>query len=82
LIQETRIVKGINELKQYRREMPSLARMNITNLENSVVCCRLCRGTRLIATESSVFHSYTFKKCPVCLGSGTMSSRESDWDNE
>jgi len=79
---ETRIVKGINELKQYRRELPSLARMNITNLENSVVCCRLCRGTRLIATESSVFHSYTFKKCYICNGTGVMSSRISDWENE
>ena len=82
MIQETRIVKGINELKQYRREMPSLARMNVTNIENSIVCCRLCRGTRLIATESSVFHSYTFKKCYICNGTGVMSSRVSDWENE
>ncbi len=69
-------------MKPFYRQLPSLARMKITDLMNSVVCCRLCRGTRLVATESSVFHTYTFKKCPVCNGTGSMSSRESDWERE
>ncbi len=68
-------------MKPYFKQLPRLQDMKIANPINSIVCCRLCRGTRLVAIESSIFHQYTFKKCYICNGTGVMSSRESDWSN-
>ena len=71
----------MSEMKPLFKRLPRLHDMKISNPINSIVCCRLCRGTRLVAVESSIFHQYSFKKCYMCNGTGVMSSRESDWSN-
>ena len=71
----------MQEMKPLFKRLPQLFDMKISNPINSIVCCRLCRGTRLVAVESSIFHQYSFKKCYICNGTGVMSSRESDWSN-
>lgn len=76
----TTISHSIQSMQPFFRQIPKITDLKLTSVGNSIVVCRLCRGTRLIATESSVFHSYTFKKCYVCNGSGVMSNRVSDYD--
>lgn len=77
---KTRITQSIQSMQPLYRQIPKLQDLILTSVSNSIVVCRLCRGTRLIAKESSVFHSYTFEKCYICNGSGIMSNRESDYD--
>ncbi len=81
MIRETHIIKSKQEMKPFFRRLPQLSDLKIQNPINSIVACRLCRTTRLVAIESSIFHQYRFKKCPMCKGTGVMSSRESDWSN-
>ena len=62
------------------REIPKLEHLNLTQTPKSVVTCRVCRGQRIVAIESNVFHSYTFKKCLLCKGSGVMSNNEGTYE--
>jgi len=71
---------GINELQPLYHTLPRLEDLKLTQQQHTIVCCRVCRGTRLIAIESDVFHSYTFKKCIHCNGTGVMSNNISDYD--
>lgn len=71
---------GINELQPFYRTLPRLEDLNLTQVQNSTVCCRVCRGSTMTATASDVFNSYTFKKCLHCLGTGVMSNNISDYD--
>ncbi len=72
----------MQEMKPFFRRLPRLQDLKIQNPTNSVVCCRLCRGERLVAVESSIFHQYRFKNCYICNGDGEISSRVSDWEKE
>ena len=77
----TTISHSIQSMQPFFTRIPKITDLILTHVTNSYVVCRLCRGTRLIATESSVFHTYTFKKCYVCNGTGNMSNREASYDN-
>ena len=61
-------------------EMPKLSELHLTQTPKSIVTCRICRGQRIVAIESNVFHSYTFKKCLLCKGSGVMSTDEGTYE--
>ena len=51
-----------------------------TQTPKSIVTCRVCRGQRIVAVESNVFHSYTFKKCLLCKGTGLMSNDDGTYN--
>ena len=46
------------ELKPLWREIPRLEHLKLTQTPKSIVTCRICRGQRIVAVESSVFHTY------------------------
>jgi hypothetical protein len=77
---ETRISKSIREMQPYYSRIPRINELKLAQTPNTVITCTLCRGTRLVATESSVFHTYTFKKCYICNGSGVMSNNVGSYD--
>jgi len=76
----TLITKTKMELKPLWREIPKLEHLKLTQTPNSVVVCRVCRGQRIVAVESSVFHTYTFKNCLLCKGSGVMRNNAESYD--
>jgi len=76
----TIITKTKMELKPLWREIPRIEHLKLTQTPKSIVTCRICRGQRIVAVESSVFHSYTFKKCLLCKGTGLMSNDDGTYD--
>ena len=57
--------------------MPALQSMNLTQVLNSVVGCRLCMTNGIVDYRSRIMNTDTFTKCPLCEGSREMSNRES-----
>lgn len=49
-------------------------KLTLTKVENTIITCRLCRGTKFIFTSSSVTHSLNQTVCPNCSGTGEMFS--------
>ena len=68
------------ELKPLWREIPRIEHLKLTQTPKSIVTCRVCRGQRIVAVESSVFHTYTFKKCLLCKGTGLMSNDDGTYN--
>ncbi len=64
----------------YRR-IPKLQDLKLTQVLNSVVTCRLCRGDSRVAISSDARDTYRIRKCLMCGGSREQSTRESDYDH-
>ena len=75
IIQKTKM-----ELQPLYREIPRIEHLKLTQTPNSIVVCRICRGQRIVAVESSVFHTYTFKNCLLCKGTGVMSNNDGSYN--
>ena len=77
----TRITKSFAEMHPFHKVIPKLETLNLSMVLNSIVVCRVCRGQRVVAVKSSVEDHFTFTQCYLCKGSGTMSNRESHYEN-
>ncbi len=75
------IIKDQIELKPIYHRIPKLETLNLSQVENSYVRCRLCRGQKVVAIKSDTLRTFTFKHCLLCEGRGIMSNRESDYDS-
>jgi len=77
------ITKTKMELKPLWREIPRLEHLKLTQTPKTIVTCRVCRGSvsgGVVAVESSVYNTYTFKKCLLCKGTGVMSNDAGTYD--
>lgn len=77
----TTVSHSIQSMQPFFRHIPKLSELKLHDISNTYAVCRVCRGTRLVAIESSVFHTYRFEKCLLCKGSGVMSTRQSSYDS-
>jgi len=68
------IVKTINSMKYYHKEILPIENLKLNQVRDTIVVCRVCRGERVIAVKSPVSHTFTFTKCYYCNGLGTMSN--------
>ena len=68
------------DAKGWVKSMPDLRTIPLSGVLDSIVCCRVCRGERLVAVKSDHTNKFTYTKCPMCEGLGTMSNRESSYD--
>ena len=76
----TSISHSIQSMQPLFRRIPKITDLKLHDTKNTIAVCRVCRGTRLVAIESSVLHTYRFEKCLLCKGTGTMSTREASYD--
>ena len=70
------ITKSFQECKPLYTKIPRLENLNTSKVLNSIVCCRVCRGQRLVAVKSDSVKTFTYTKCFLCNGTGVMSNRE------
>ena len=70
-------INNPNRLSCFIKTMPRLEDLSLTQVLNSDVTCRVCRGQRMIATRNRYTHKMYFSHCLHCNGSGRMSNRES-----
>lgn len=75
------IIRSIQEMQPYQWQMPPLQTMNLTQVINSVVGCRLCMTNGIVDYRSRIMQTDTFTKCPFCNGSREMSNRESTYEH-
>ena len=48
--------------------------LTLTKIENTIITCRLCRGSKLIVVKH-VSGRMDYNPCPTCHGSGIMDSK-------
>ncbi len=80
MIEQTTIVKTIQEMQPAYRVIPQIQNLKLLQVCDSIVVCRVCRGERMVAIKSEVTLTYTYKKCLFCKGSGTMTNKIGAYD--
>jgi len=66
------IIKRLDKMAPLIHQMPELSALNLTQVLNSEVTCRVCRGQRVVCVRSRHNNKLSYTHCLNCLGSGRM----------
>ncbi len=66
--------------KPLYRRIPKIQDLKLTQVPNTEVTCRLCRGDSRVAISSDVSDTYRIRKCLFCNGSRVQSNKEGYYD--
>ena len=69
---EPLLVSNVNRIKLKETTLPQLSDLNLTQVLNSEVTCRVCRGNRVVYVRSRADSRLNISNCMNCKGTGKM----------
>ena len=73
---EPLLLNNYNRIKPLIHSIPQLNELNLSQVLNSEVVCRVCRGKRVHYVRNQEVNTLKISHCLHCNGSGVMTNRE------